>query len=596
MQRSLLLLLILLNPLTAQAWWNEGWEYRKQLTIDTTAAGANISGDLRNVPVLVRLHTGNFGYFLDIQPKAEDIRFVAGDDQTPLKFNIERFDAINEMALIWVLLPEIKAGSKQTSVWMYYGNPTAVADVNGGYGPQQTLVYHFSDDLIPPNDATAYNNRTSQFNAHLNVATLIGNGVRFDGEVNFVIADSPVLITDPAQGWTWSAWLKIDAEQTDAFIFERSDDNSRLVLGIDGSSVFARSHAADGKVIETPRNAHLTIGNWHHVALTIGASRMALFIDGNEIAYADTILPELRGDIFVGSSASGSNAFVGMLDELNMHSVSRSASWFQAAMSSQGAMANLVIYGDDSSQQTDDDAVQSHMGYILGALTFDAVVVIIFLLLMSVVSWVVMFAKWLYLRRVSKANKKFLKAYYALGTGNPAILDQDQREAGEASPSQVLLENFKASPIYHMYHRGISEVRVRIGEDVDTHASSVSEQSVDAIRATLDADRIRESQKINSHMVLLTIAISGGPFIGLLGTVIGVMIVFAEMAITGDVNIASIAPGMAAALIATIAGLWVAIPALFGYNYLGSNIKDITADMHVFIDEFVTRVAEYYGK
>ncbi|MDT8281366.1 MAG: MotA/TolQ/ExbB proton channel family protein, partial [Gammaproteobacteria bacterium] len=86
------------------------------------------------------------------------------------------------------------------------------------------------------------------------------------------------------------------------------------------------------------------------------------------------------------------------------------------------------------------------------------------------------------------------------------------------------------------------------------------------------------------------------PLLGLLGTVIGVMITFAEMASTGDVNIASIAPGMAAALMATIAGLWVAIPALFGYNYLGSNIKNITADMHVFIDEFVTRVAEYYGR
>ncbi len=147
-----------------------------------------------------------------------------------------------------------------------------------------------------------------------------------------------------------------------------------------------------------------------------------------------------------------------------------------------------------------------------------------------------------------------------------------------------------------MYHRGISEVKLRVGTSVGAQASAISKQSADAIRAVLDADMVRESQKINSKMVLLTIAISGGPFIGLLGTVIGVMITFAEMAATGDVNIASIAPGMAAALMATIAGLWVAIPALFGYNYLGSNIKNISADMHVFIDEFVTRVAEYYGR
>ena len=71
---------------------------------------------------------------------------------------------------------------------------------------------------------------------------------------------------------------------------------------------------------------------------------------------------------------------------------------------------------------------------------------------------------------------------------------------------------------------------------------------------------------MNSQMVLLTIAISGGPFLGLLGTVMGVMITFAAIAASGDVNISAIAPGVAAALLTTVAGLVVAIPALFGYN------------------------------
>jgi biopolymer transport protein ExbB len=96
-------------------------------------------------------------------------------------------------------------------------------------------------------------------------------------------------------------------------------------------------------------------------------------------------------------------------------------------------------------------------------------------------------------------------------------------------------------------------------------------------------------------MVLLTIAISGGPFLGLLGTVIGVMITFAAIALSGDVNINAIAPGTAAALAATVAGLAVAIPSLFGYNWLNSRIKSISADNRVFVDEFVTRVAEQYS-
>ena len=120
-------------------------------------------------------------------------------------------------------------------------------------------------------------------------------------------------------------------------------------------------------------------------------------------------------------------------------------------------------------------------------------------------------------------------------------------------------------------------------------------ESIDAIRAAMDAKLVRETQKINSQMVLLTIAIAGGPFLGLLGTVVGVMITFAAIAASGDVNVNAIAPGIAAALAATVAGLAVAIPALFGYNYLSTRIKEIVADMRVFVDEFVTRIAEHYS-
>jgi biopolymer transport protein ExbB len=96
-------------------------------------------------------------------------------------------------------------------------------------------------------------------------------------------------------------------------------------------------------------------------------------------------------------------------------------------------------------------------------------------------------------------------------------------------------------------------------------------------------------------MVLLTIAISGGPFLGLLGTVVGVMITFAAIAAVGDVNVNSIAPGIAAALVATVAGLGVAIPALFGYNYLASRVKNISADQQVFADELIAKIAESYS-
>ena len=133
-----------------------------------------------------------------------------------------------------------------------------------------------------------------------------------------------------------------------------------------------------------------------------------------------------------------------------------------------------------------------------------------------------------------------------------------------------------------------------VGQVGKEQTVSLSMQSIDAIRAAMDASMTRLQQRLSSQMVLLTIAISGGPFLGLLGTVIGVMITFAAIALSGDVNVNAIAPGTAAALAATVAGLSVAIPALFGYNWLNTRIKGINADMRVFVDEFITRCAEHY--
>ena len=117
----------------------------------------------------------------------------------------------------------------------------------------------------------------------------------------------------------------------------------------------------------------------------------------------------------------------------------------------------------------------------------------------------------------------------------------------------------------------------------------------DAVSEVLDASMTRERKEFERGLTFLGTLGNNAPFVGLLGTVIGVMITFAAIALSGDVNVNAIAPGVAAALAATVAGLAVAIPALFGYNYLLTRIKNIGADMNVFVDEFVTRTSENYG-
>jgi biopolymer transport protein ExbB len=143
-----------------------------------------------------------------------------------------------------------------------------------------------------------------------------------------------------------------------------------------------------------------------------------------------------------------------------------------------------------------------------------------------------------------------------------------------------------------LYHIGCQEIGYRI-KDKENH-NGLSARSMQAIRTSLDSGLVRENHRMNGGLIFLTISIAGGPYVGLLGTVVGVMITFAIISKTGEVEVASIAPGIASALLATVFGLLVAIPALFIYSYLSSRIKDLLASMQIFIDEFIAKMAEIY--
>jgi biopolymer transport protein ExbB len=200
-----------------------------------------------------------------------------------------------------------------------------------------------------------------------------------------------------------------------------------------------------------------------------------------------------------------------------------------------------------------------------------------------------------YLNRQARANERFIDSFREIATDLTALDHDDDRVStfgGRISADQA--EAMRPSSLYRIYHIGASEIRHRFAAN-GGRPTALSGPSIAAIRAALDSGVVKETQKLNQMMVVLTIAISGGPFLGLLGTVVGVMITFAAIATSGDVNVNAIAPGIAAALVATVAGLGVAIPALFGYNYLISRIKDLTSDIHVFVDEFVTKMAESYA-
>ncbi|HVN44293.1 MAG TPA: DUF2341 domain-containing protein [Steroidobacteraceae bacterium] len=572
----------------ALAWWNGDWTYRKEIGFDLTPTGADIPGAPTDVPVLIRLSLGNFQYFNDTKPDGSDLRFIAADDKTPLAFHIEKFDPQAQIALIWVRVPRLTGGAKTDKILLYYGNKnaTSAADPPGTYDANQALVYHFAAPKGSPQDVTAYKTEPSAFSAEANPASLIGGGVKFAGGQTIAIPATGAVHLSPAKGFTASAWVRFDAAQaSEVYIAQLSDQGKELVLGINGSQAFARYAGGAGPVTLTQPNP-LTTAEWHHLAVRIGDGRLTLFVDGSDVAHSNVEAQEMGGTLTIGGSAANANYYDGELDELEVSNVVRSADWLKAAARSQGLVAPLVVYGGDSQKE---GGHESYFATTLRNVTTDGWVVIGILSLMFIASILIMFAKALYLNRVAKGNSNFLERFYK-EAADPAAIERRTARSGDD-------EDFGISTLAQLYHQGMRETLKRFegqaaGAD---RARTLSAQSIEAIRATMDAGLTRRLQQLNKSMVWLTVSIAGGPFLGLLGTVVGVMITFAAIAASGDVNINAIAPGIAAALVATVAGLGVAIPCLFGYNYLNTRIKEIAADMRVFVDEFVTRIAETYS-
>lgn len=574
------------------SWWNDGWDYRKEILFDMSPSGAGTDTDVNDVAVLLRLSSANFGYFGNTLETGDDIRFVASDDLTPLSFYIERYDAINEIALIWVRVPKLAVSGQIQSILMYYGNEDAVAasDPKSVFDATTRLVFDFSESATP-GDKTAFGNSPTAATTTSLDEGLIAKSARFEGAASEIeLPPSPGLAVDATTGFSTSFWLRMpDPAVAQAVVLRQVDidGNDSVQIGLREGFVFALFAQPEDAVEIAAATQPLLPNTWAHVAVTVGLDETRIYVNGDIVARGASISRTFDGNWLLGDP---SGAFVGDLDQFMMFATEQTEARIRFSARNEAPFGTVSIFGDDARNES----AGGHPNYFATTMrnvTPDGWVVIVILAVMFVISLWVMWIKIQLLSRVSKANKRFLKNYQQLGA-DPLGLDRIGNTDASAD------KDFGLSTLFPVYSAGAVEVRKRLDQQsasVGAARAGFSGETIAAVRASIDAVLIRQRQKLNSLMVLLTIAISGGPFLGLLGTVVGVMITFAAIAESGDVNVNSIAPGIAAALVATVAGLAVAIPALFGYNYLGSKIKEIDANMQVFADEYLTRIAEHYS-
>jgi biopolymer transport protein TolQ len=231
-------------------------------------------------------------------------------------------------------------------------------------------------------------------------------------------------------------------------------------------------------------------------------------------------------------------------------------------------------------------AIQPHesdLGFVLKNATPEAKAIIAVLIVFSIFAWSTMAAKAMQMRRARRLNALFESEFRAqekvLG-----IFDRKLQVEG--------------CPLFGVYRAGCAELdtRLRANGAGAGRKEMMSLKGVAHVTRVLERSVAEESLKLESGLILLAIAVSGAPFLGLLGTVWGVMSTFSYIAIRGNADLATMAPGVSAALVTTVAGLLVAIPSMFGYNWLVHTLRVLTVQLDNFAQELVSKMETEYLK
>jgi len=199
--------------------------------------------------------------------------------------------------------------------------------------------------------------------------------------------------------------------------------------------------------------------------------------------------------------------------------------------------------------------------------------VLIFLVCFSIYSWTIIFSKWQTLRGAHKTNSRFLRAFRK-STGLDAVM--------------VASEQYRPSPLVSVFDFGYEEVERQVKS-----RGAISNRT--ALERSLQIGVSEEIAKLERNMNWLATTASVTPFIGLLGTVLGIIKAFIELTSQGSTSLRAVGPGIAQALVATAVGLFAAIPAAIAYNYFGHTIREIGARMDDFALEFLNLAERTFG-
>ena len=209
-------------------------------------------------------------------------------------------------------------------------------------------------------------------------------------------------------------------------------------------------------------------------------------------------------------------------------------------------------------------------------------IIVVVLLFVSVYSWAIIFHKYGAISRAKRRSERFLDEFRSDPDGMIAHYTDRRR--------------FSASPFASVLEAGLAELALIMGAGARSpRVDGLSSVQVDGLERSLERAIAEQVVDLRKHLIVLATTAGAAPFVGLFGTVWGIMKAFAAMSVTGSASISSVAPGVSAALTTTVAGLAVAIPALVGYNYLMNRVRILTIQMENFSSEILSTVERNFG-
>ena len=323
---------------TTPRWWNDAWSHRIPLTVDNTSNSASLT----DVPIMVRLDEDRIDYAVS-QAGGADIRIIDGATGMPLPFEIELWNDTEE-SYVWFRLPSLPdAGAAAPVVWLYFGNP----DASDAQSAAQVWASGFESvhHLTGITDSADNGHDAVSDNPPELAEGMIGGAREFDGgneylqippEAAFDFTDNfTVEVVVRRENWT-SSWQVMVAKSDETWRVQRHNNTSDAGFGANN----------DAQSTDLRNNYNLDEDVWYYVAATYANGTKTLYVEDN--VDSQPLAAPLRVDnvpVRIGEIGSGGRNWNGLIDEVRISTVARSAEWI--AVQRMSLFDELLSFGPE---------------------------------------------------------------------------------------------------------------------------------------------------------------------------------------------------------------------------------------------------------